>query len=247
LFNKGCICNYIANISGFADDDIVVGSNSDDIYEDIYNELGDDFNLYETNKDLERSLSEVVFTTDAAIMKIDNLETEKCSEVCELYYTYFAKGEYLDDHDVFDLLTSDTNPEKRIKSSAISNQAILHSYISGLKNQAFQDGIKLSIYPNYIMPFGMCYAKVNLTSRARFDLNVTRNAIDESESKLTNWSDNIGYLIQSYVLTNILKKFEKYKLNYDIKGLLVFNKSNSNPLLKSNVSTIVHKVFKEST
>jgi hypothetical protein len=64
----------------------------------------------------------------------------------------------------------------------------------------------------------MCYAKVNLTSRARFDLNVTRNAIDESESKLTNWSDNIGYLIQSYVLTNILKKFEKYKLNYDIKG-----------------------------
>ncbi len=246
LFNRGIITNSLARIVGL-DYDFIESSNSHGVYGDIENELEDDF--YESEMITGNPTTEVIFATTSEILKIDKLEIERATEACDLYYTYFRKGEYLNDRNITNIILSEKtdypNNYNEFDNNVITNLSILRTNLSELKNQAYQDGIKLSIMPNYVTPFGMCYATVNLTSKARFDLNVTRNTIDETESKVSYWTNNIGYLIQKRVLKNITNKFNEYHLWYKLDDMLVYDKNNILPLLKSSLNTIREKILKE--
>ena len=93
-----------------------------------------------------------------------------------------------------------TNLEKKINAATDELASSLHDSIVELDNTIFQDGIPLPIKGWCIAPIGACRARCNLTGTARFELNVARNAINESPNILTLWAQEVGAEIQRAVI-----------------------------------------------
>jgi hypothetical protein len=100
-----------------------------------------------------------------------------------------------------------------------------------LNGSLYQDGIKLPIKAWSIAPIGSCYAIANFFGNARFDLNVTRNAVNESHILLGNWASNIGKKIQENILAEVHKVFNQNKIQYQEDRLIThINKNDSDAI-----------------
>jgi hypothetical protein len=65
----------------------------------------------------------------------------------------------------------------------------LRSLVDNLDNTVHQDGIPIPVEGWSVAPVGACRTRCNLTGSARFDLNVSRNAINEAPELLRLWTE----------------------------------------------------------
>src|SRR5262249_14802959 len=65
-------------------------------------------------------------------------------------------------------------------------------WFSSLDNSVYQDGLLLPINGWGIAPIGACRSKCNLTGSSRFELNASRNQVNESPTFLKLWAEEIG-------------------------------------------------------
>lgn len=96
----------------------------------------------------------------------------------------------------------------------------LSDWLTQLDNNIFQDGIKLNIPASSIAPIGLCKARLNLTASSRFELNVSRNTINESPTLLNAWVSNVGTQIQSAVIDHVTGLFKKEGYSFNLLRLL---------------------------
>ncbi len=84
---------------------------------------------------------------------------------------------------------------------------------------ACQDGIRVDVRPEAIVPFGCCKANVNLTACARLELNVSRHEISQNIDQVEDWMNKCGYLIQEKVLDQLTGQLKKMDIKFDEKIL----------------------------
>jgi hypothetical protein len=85
-----------------------------------------------------------------------------------------------------------------------------------IDNSVFQDGIHLPIQGWLLAPLGACRATCNLTGNARFDLNASRNMVNESPTLLKLWAKQVGSIIQQEVLKTTSKVLRENKIDYEL-------------------------------
>jgi hypothetical protein len=108
----------------------------------------------------------------------------------------------------------------------------LYDYLS---NEVFQDGIRIPVRAASIAPIGVCRARVNLTAEARFMLNASRNAIDESPALLEQWVSGAGAYIQQHILERLVQVFAKAGISWDQKHFFLPEEISGNPLLAQSL------------
>lgn len=133
--------------------------------------------------------------------------------------------------------------ELKIKWSNTRNIAIAEGDLSDhkryLNNHVYQDGIEISVKGNTIVPVGACRSQCNLTGNSRFDLNVSRNAINESPTLLAIWAQEVGAKIQQNVVETVLGVFQKCNILFDTDSIFTGKKTAdtvseyTNPVLKN--------------
>lgn len=128
----------------------------------------------------------------------------------------------------------------RRESADLEHYKYLSQVIENYNNDVYQDGIKTPVRAWSIAPLGMCRAVCNLTADARFTLNVTRNAINESPVIISRWIATYSQKICDHILRIVRQHFSELSFNYkmdelipktDTKSHIIFNYSR-NALLK---------------
>ncbi len=129
----------------------------------------------------------------------------------------------------------------RKENTDLEHYKYLTQIIENYHNDVLQDGIKTPVKAWSIAPIGMCRAVCNLTADARFTLNVTRNAINESPVLISRWIATYGQKICDHILEIVKKHFVELNFNFkidelipktDTKSHLIFNYSRSALLKK---------------
>lgn len=82
-----------------------------------------------------------------------------------------------------------------------------------------QDGIRLEVNPQVVVPLGIGWTVANLTAEARMELNVSRHEINRGREKLDEWICSTGEKIQRQVAQHCLCVFEQLGLNYRLDDL----------------------------
>jgi hypothetical protein len=82
-----------------------------------------------------------------------------------------------------------------------------------------QDGIKLPLRICDVFPVGVVAGYLNLFCESRFSLNVTRNAVDMTETKMKRWIDQTGRLILRHIYQTITSAFKLCNVEYDAEIL----------------------------
>ncbi|OQP62858.1 hypothetical protein A3860_26465 [Niastella vici] len=113
-----------------------------------------------------------------------------------------------------------------------------------LTGDVFQDGIKLPIKASSIAPIGATHARCCLFGNSRFDLNVTRNFINESHALLGNWMSAAGKKIQKKILSKVNSVFEMNDIKYSPRDFIM-EKSYPDPDIIHEYSTILLKSILE--
>lgn len=138
-------------------------------------------------------------------------------------YVRFAPGEMPPDSDFEDLMAWDMDPEiAAVERDQFDEIRAIHDQ---LKGEVFQDGIPIQVAAAELVPLGACRGVLNLTADARLDLNVTRNAIDESPEKLRAWTAGVVSSIQREVLAAINRECQRLNLSYDPRKLIALNRT----------------------
>jgi hypothetical protein len=117
--------------------------------------------------------------------------------------------------------------------SPLSGESSLSRLIDFLDNQVYQDGIPIPVEGFWITPIGACRARCNLTGTARMDLNVSRNAINESPALLSVWAEEVARPIQEGVLTRVLSALGVMGYHVD-PAMLVTAPEYKSPLLQQS-------------
>ena len=127
----------------------------------------------------------------------------------------------------------------RIKTNSTANdelfKLLFHS-LGQFTNEIFQDGIKMPVSGWAVAPLGMCRALANFTGNARLELNVTRNAINESPILINNWIDNYASTIHSKILEEMQRIFKILDCNFKMKDLVVPKSDTGHNVLYRYVS-----------
>lgn len=88
------------------------------------------------------------------------------------------------------------------------------------ESELYQDGILLEVNPQCIVPIGVGYVRVNLTSEARLELNVSRHELNNSREVIDKWLKNIGSIIQKKVAEHCIQVLRDNNLDFKIQDLL---------------------------
>jgi len=177
-------------------------------------------------------------------------EIDESRIYCNIDSIYFTKPEYK--NKPVDFFSTDCSAlhGNRIGDALIFNDKFYNevnrfNYCREQLNcSIFQDGILIPGRTNSIAPFGFSRSIVNLTGKSRFDLNVSRNAINESPTLLSQWSNDVGFKIQKYVIEEILKTFKSYGIEfYDIKKDLVTSCAENNDPLSGYMFKRLHSLL----
>lgn len=111
---------------------------------------------------------------------------------------------------------------------------------------ACQDGIRVDIRPEAIVPFGCCIANVNLTASARLELNVSRHEISQNIDQVEEWMNKCGYFIQQSILERLTDQLKKMNIKFNEK-ILTDNRSAKsifeNICMKSALTLLQKKLF----
>lgn len=89
----------------------------------------------------------------------------------------------------------------------------------------YQDGIKIDLEPQMVLPLGVGWSIVNLTSRARFDLNVSRHEINNNREVIDEWMDTYGKIVQRIIVERCTSILKKMNLQYSIEDILADRKT----------------------
>jgi hypothetical protein len=95
----------------------------------------------------------------------------------------------------------------------------LRELLGRLDNSVYQDGIPVAVNGYAIAPIGACRSKCNLTGAARFELNVSRNAINESPTVLARWAMDVGGRIQSAIVKRVTQVLRANGVDFDLDAL----------------------------
>ena len=87
-------------------------------------------------------------------------------------------------------------------------------------SKLYQDGIKMKLDPQCIVPIGVGYVQANLTASARLELNITRHEVSQNQDMIEKWCDEVGKKIQRKVVENCIHIFKENELEFDMKSLL---------------------------
>jgi hypothetical protein len=101
------------------------------------------------------------------------------------------------------------------------NAAFITAYRNLKEDVLCQDGLKLPVNASEIVPVGICYARANMTANARLRLNVTREDIDRSQVRLSDWVIRVAYPLNVNIIGQITAVLEKLGIDYDKRKLAV--------------------------
>jgi hypothetical protein len=129
----------------------------------------------------------------------------------------------------------------RKESADLEHYKYLNQVIENYNNDVYQDGIKTPVRAWSIAPLGMCRAVCNLTADARFTLNVTRNAINESPVILSRWIATYGQNICTQILEIVKQHFSALNLNFKVEELIPKTDTKSHIIFNYSRSALLKK------
>lgn len=129
----------------------------------------------------------------------------------------------------------------RKESADLEHYKYLNQVIENYNNDVYQDGIKTPVRAWSIAPLGMCRAVCNLTADARFTLNVTRNAINESPVILSRWIATYGQNICTQILEIVKQHFSVLNLNFKVEELIPKTDTKSHIIFNYSRSALLKK------
>lgn len=198
----------------------------EDLYEepedmvDVINKRAAQFKKHLTSSNAEEG--QIIYTT------IDNIVTSDLED----YYNETN----MTNHDKSDL----TFRKNRIQSASVKQMDLLR-HLQPLDNRVYQDGIELPLLAYSIAPLGACRAQCNFTGNSRLELNVSRNAINESPNLLSVWANEIGFKIQEKVIESVIKVFKKTGVSFNINSMI--NSSIRKDSLSEYTRPILKKIL----
>ncbi|MBI1225882.1 MAG: hypothetical protein GC192_11660 [Bacteroidetes bacterium] len=251
VLHERCHKKTIIRYTGLADryrneDKIIVRSEYEWQNEDVEDiDLDDDF--YEEDDDYEGDLdygkneddfysfvNEISFSRSESSFSVNNYSDNdrlKLSENINGIMISDIQEESLKEFKFFENQRSPILDKKgKVVKKFVSDEddkkiaAIESLILYQLNSSVYQDGIILPLKAWAIAPIGSCYGKVNFFGKARFELNITRNSINESPILLENWMENIGGKIQNAIIDKVVDVFESNKIDFTLENLFTEKK-----------------------
>jgi hypothetical protein len=176
----------------------------------------DDDNLYEALQtyieDADEGIGEFLKRRDA--LKEDLAEMELTCDEIEMT----AKDITFDGPDLrnrFSIFNPVGDPRHKLRGRKRDYLDEVRQWFEAREQIACQDGIKLPITIQDIAAVGATVGIVNLTGPSRFELNISRNAIDQTPSRLKHWRESIGREILATIATQVNSAFSKCAVSCD--------------------------------
>ena len=168
---------------------------------------------YQLGQALEDGIDTSLYYLDVTRERITRREISRTKrrEVYMGYYSGGAENEIID----YDLIKgSFIHPHLSEIPEAAAVEEMYRT-----KSHFYQDGIPLDMDPSGLVPLGMCRVRVNLSGRARMELNVTRRYVDESQAKLDAWLADVGRSIQQRVIEQLQQTIQAWGIQGDLYAL----------------------------
>ena len=214
MFNEGAIVKNIVKISSDTTENFEFENNIISL-----DELADAD--YEMNNELQEQKNEEYYKS------LYNWENDEIDDYSFLYDVILQKNNNF--FEIFDIEGEkiegviENNDFLRVYK-LFDHVAVPDSYsgedFTFEESELYQDGILLEVNPQCIVPIGVGYVRVNLTSEARLELNVSRHELNNSREVIDKWLKNIGSIIQKKVAEHCIQVLRDNNLDFKIQDLL---------------------------
>jgi hypothetical protein len=111
-----------------------------------------------------------------------------------------------------------------------------------IDDAVFQDGLRTNIRGSSLAPIGVCVARCNLTADARFALNISRLAIDETPAVLSTWVTGVGEVIQRRVLDTLVNYLSSLGIVLEHSRVLLPDYLREDALSRSCYASVTHLI-----
>lgn len=136
---------------------------------------------------------------------------------------------------------------RKIQRSSSTDSVLLEEefrrWFKGLDNNVYQDGLLLPMRGWAIAPIGACRSRCNLTGSSRFELNASRNMVNESPTLLKLWAEEIGTKVQTAIISTVTDALNKSHLEFDSQSLVSSSGGNeADDFLVAHTSRVLMEI-----